>query len=73
MITAFRADYPESLMWSYRAKSYLRPTMDSLYRDCQEFAAVQIKKTVDEAFSRLADAEGRVAGQVLRKAKKAGR
>jgi hypothetical protein len=52
-ITIFRARYPKSLEWSYRARTSLRPTVDSLYRECQEFASGQIRKTVDEAFFKL--------------------
>jgi len=52
-IIAFRARYPEFLRWSQRAQTYLRPIVDSLYHDCQEFAAAEIKKTVEEALSNL--------------------
>ena len=62
-ITTFRARYPESLEWSYRARTSLRPTVDSLYRAGQEFATVQIRKTVDEAFSNLSGDVGQYAAQ----------
>ena len=52
-ITAFRARYPESLEWSRRVSGTLRPTVDSLYRDCQKFAADEIRRSVDESFSKL--------------------
>jgi hypothetical protein len=62
-ITIFRARYPKSLEWSYRARASLKPTVDSLYRECQEFATGQIRKTVDEAFSRLSGDIGQYAPQ----------
>jgi hypothetical protein len=52
-VADFRAQYPEYLLWSQRARVSLRTKVDSLYRDCQEFATTQIKKTVDESFSDL--------------------
>jgi len=52
-ITAFRTRYPESLEWSRRVSGTIRPIVDSLYRDCQKFAADEIKRTVDESFSKL--------------------
>lgn len=54
-IAAFRAEYPEFLSWSRRAQDCLRPIVDSLYRDCQEFAAAEIKKTAEKAFETLAE------------------
>jgi len=53
-ILSFRANYPASLEWSQKSRVILKQRIDSLYRDCQEFAAAQIRKTVDEAFSTLA-------------------
>jgi hypothetical protein len=52
-IAAFRGQYPASLQWSFSSGTLLRPTVDALYRGCQEFATNQIQKTVDEAFSTL--------------------
>lgn len=71
-ISAFRARYPEFLKWSQRARTYLRPVVDSLYRDCQEFAAAEIKKTVSEAFSKLAALDEHAAPELLSKAGKVG-
>jgi len=58
-IAAFRAQYPASLHWSRGARTFLRQTVDSLYRACQEFAIGQIRKTVDEAFSSLSEDVGK--------------
>jgi hypothetical protein len=52
-ITAFRSQYPASLRWSRGARTFLKQTVDTLYRSCQEFATGQIRKTVDEAYSSL--------------------
>jgi hypothetical protein len=52
-IAVFLAGYPESLKWGASARASLRSTVDSLYRNCQEFATVQIKRAVDEAYSNL--------------------
>jgi hypothetical protein len=60
-IAAFRSRYPASLQWSRGARTFLRQTVDSLYRSCQEFATNQIKQTVDEAFSSLSVNVGRQA------------
>jgi len=60
-ITAFRSQYPASSQWSRGARSFLRQTVDALYRGCQEFATSQIGKTVDEAFTRLSEDVGRHA------------
>jgi hypothetical protein len=60
-IAAFRSQYPASLQWSRGARTFLRQTVDSLYRGCQEFAISQIRKTVDEAFSSLSEDVGRQA------------
>jgi hypothetical protein len=57
-IAAFRSQYSASLRWSRGARAFLKKTVDSLYRSCQEFATNQISKTVDEAFSGLSDAAG---------------
>jgi hypothetical protein len=54
-IATFRGQYPTSLQWSRGARAFLRQTVDSLYRGCQEFAISQIRKTVDEAFSGLSE------------------
>jgi hypothetical protein len=62
-ITTFRARYPESLEWSQRARSSLRPTVDALYRECQEFATLQIRKSVDQAFSNLSEDVNRNAAR----------
>jgi len=62
-IAAFRSQYPASLQWSRSARNFLRQTVDSLYRSCQEFATSQIRKTVDEAFSSLSEDFGRLGGQ----------
>jgi hypothetical protein len=58
-IAAFRSQYPASLRWSRGARTFLRQTVDSLYRGCQEFATSEIKKTVDQAFSSLGEDVGR--------------
>ena len=60
-IAAFRSQYPASLQWNRAARTVLRQTVDLLYRDCQEFATSQIKKTVDEAFSSLSEDVGQHA------------
>jgi len=52
-IAAFRASYPQSMEWSRRAGAALQAKMDSIYRDCQEFATVRIRKAVDELFQVL--------------------
>ena len=52
-IAFFRSRYTESLKWSESARNSLRATVDSLYRECQEFATVQIRRTVEEAFVSL--------------------
>ncbi len=54
-IEAFRGRYPESLKWSRGARTSLRRIVDSLYRECQEFATTQIGRTADEAFSSLSE------------------
>jgi len=54
-ISAFRGQYPESLRWSRSARTFLRRTVDSLYRGCQEFAANQIGKSADEIFAGLSE------------------
>jgi hypothetical protein len=58
-IAAFRSQHAASLQWSRGTRTFLRQTVDSLYRGCQEFATSQIRKTVDEAFSSLSDVVGR--------------
>jgi hypothetical protein len=63
-IVAFRSQYPASLQWSRNAGTFLRGTVDSLYRGCQEFATNQIQQTVDEAFSSLSEAVGRQHGEI---------
>ncbi|MFZ3214356.1 MAG: hypothetical protein WA188_22855 [Terriglobales bacterium] len=74
-ILAFRARYPESLQWSGRTQNYLRQSVDRLYRECQEFAAIQAKRAVDEAFSDLTKAQSSVspAGDIPPTASAAGR
>jgi hypothetical protein len=52
-IAVFRNRYPESLKWATVARTTLCSSVDSLYRECQEFATVQIRRSVDEAFSSL--------------------
>jgi hypothetical protein len=64
-IATFRARYPQSLAWSQRAGTFLRPILDALYRDCQEFAKVQIRKSVDQAFSNLSQDVNRNADQQI--------
>ena len=59
-IATFRSQYPASLLWGRGSQTVLRQTADSLYRGCQEFAISQIRKTVDEAFSRLSEDTGRL-------------
>ena len=54
-IAVFRSQYPASLQWSRGARTFLRQTVDSLYRACQEFATGQIRKTVDEAYFSLSE------------------
>lgn len=55
-ILIFRARYPESMEWSRRAKIVLQQELDKLYRECQEFAKVRIKRAVDEVFTDLGKA-----------------
>ena len=62
-ILAFRSQYPEPLLWGRSARAFLRQTVDSLYRSCQEFATGQIRTTVDEAFSSLSEDVGRFGVQ----------
>ncbi len=69
-IMAFRERYPEFLDWGSRAKKHLGPIMDSLYRECQQFASVQIAKAVDDSFSKLAALNELTAPRML--SKKAG-
>jgi hypothetical protein len=64
-ITVFRAQYPKSLEWSYRARTLLRSTVDSLYRECQEFATDQIRKTAEQAFLKLSTDESSCFPQQL--------
>jgi hypothetical protein len=52
-ISKFRSCYPESLQWGQKAAALLRPELDKLYRECQEFATDRIRKAVDEAFAEL--------------------
>ncbi len=52
-IQDFQESYPEALGWSRRAKPALRQTLDTVYRECQEFATVRIRKAVEEAFDLL--------------------
>jgi len=52
-ILTFRARYPNALEWSQKIKTGVRPMVDTLYRDCQQFAVLQINKTVDDVFSNL--------------------
>jgi len=54
-IEAFRSRYPASLEWSRGARTSLRQKVDSLYRECQEFATSQIRRVADEAFSSLSE------------------
>jgi hypothetical protein len=58
-IAAFRSQYPASLQWSRCDRMFLRQTVHSLYRGCQEFATSQIRRTVDEAFRRLSEEASR--------------
>lgn len=57
-IGSFRSQYPTSLQWSHDARTILKPTVDSLYRGCQEFATTQIRTTVDEAYASLSHSVG---------------
>jgi len=52
-IVDFRSRYPDSLVWSRKAKGLLRKTLDTLYRECQKFATEQIEKAVQEIFSEI--------------------
>lgn len=53
-IRDFRKSYPEALEWSRKkTKPALQQTLDKIYRECQEFATVQIRKAVDEVFVAL--------------------
>jgi hypothetical protein len=72
-IITFRAQYPESFEWSCRARTSLKATVDSLYCAGQEFATIQIRKTVDGAFSALsADVDRRAAQPLSSKVTAAG-
>lgn len=62
-IAAFRSQYPGSLRWSRGAGNSLRERVDALYRGCQEFAANQIQRSVDEAFSGLSATVDRIGGE----------
>jgi hypothetical protein len=53
-IISFRSRYPESLDWSHRAQTLLREAVDTLYRECQEFAAAEIDKVIAETLPELA-------------------
>jgi len=64
-IAEFRARYPESLEWSVKATSSLRQTVDTLYRGCQEFATVEIRKTVEDAFVSLSKEVGQRRSQQM--------
>lgn len=64
-IAEFRARYPESLEWTVNATSFLRQTVDTLYRGCQEFATVQIRNTVEESFASLSKEVGQHRSQQL--------
>lgn len=52
-IQDFRNSYPEAIGWSRRTKPALQQTLDTIYRECQEFATIRIRKTVDEVFEAL--------------------
>lgn len=60
-IMAFRARYPEFLGWSEKTRASVGQTVDKIYRECQEFAAVQIRKSVDETYARLSKAQKTIA------------
>lgn len=52
-IHEFRKSYPEALGWSRKTKPALQQTLDTVYRECQEFATLRIRKAVDEVFEAL--------------------
>jgi len=54
-VAAFRARYPSSMGFSEKARTQLRPLLDTLYRDCQKFAAETIESAVGDAVRRLQD------------------
>jgi hypothetical protein len=60
-LATFRAGYPESVAWAEKTKLHLKPVVDTLYRDCQEFATARIDKEVSNAFSKLTIQEVKVA------------
>ena len=60
-IAAFRSQYPASLQWGRCARTFLRQTVDSLYRGCQEFATTQIRKM----WTRPSSAAGKEIGRYI--------
>jgi hypothetical protein len=52
-IASFRSRYTDSVEWSEQVVLRLRPAADKLYRDCQNFAASQIGRNINEALSAL--------------------
>lgn len=52
-ITAFRTRYPKSLELCEMARSELRAILDSLYRECQNFATERINAAIEESLHRL--------------------
>ena len=52
-ISAFRSKFPEALKWGIIARSELTQPLDQVYRECQEFAVVRIRKEVEKVFSVL--------------------
>jgi hypothetical protein len=52
-ILAFRGQYGASLHWSAQAHLHLRENLETLYRDCQEFAVKRIETLADESFRQL--------------------
>jgi len=59
-IRSFQANYAPYLELNARARLVLATTIDSIYRECQEFAVTRIKVAVDEVLRDLVQVE--VAG-----------
>ena len=52
-ILSFRGQYAACLHWIAQAHLHLRENLETLYRDCQEFAVKRIETLADESFRQL--------------------
>ena len=50
-IKAFRAGFPEAIIWSEKVRQDVGPKMESLYKNCQKFAMDCIKETLHDFVS----------------------